>query len=250
MPATITNFCSPNDLYDYLSIEGVDLRLDDGNYATGQTITTTAAAIAGATTVYVSALEYPLLNGTQLTFAYAGQEDVITVGLTAAAIQGATSLTVSALSGAIVSGAQAQDSGVNLAMAARMTTAIKYATARVMLFCCNRYDTTQLVQSWSVQHWTVNIAANWLAKRRAQPVPQGIASDYEETMADLMMVKDGDLDIESIAPRTSNWPAFSNVTVDPVYTNRKVRVEPSISEPTATQYPQAIDWASYWLFEN
>ena len=69
------------------------------------------------------------------------------------------------------------------------------------------------------------------------------------TAAWIDMVKDGELNIEDIPTRTSEWPFLSNVTIDLAYTVRKVRVEPQISEGTPTQYPQAIDWNSYLLLE-
>ena len=65
----------------------------------------------------------------------------------------------------------------------------------------------------------------------------------------MKLVQASELNIEDIGTRTSGWPFLSNVTIDLSYTVRKVRVETAISEPTQTQYPQAIDWNSYLLFE-
>ena len=69
MPITLsTLFCTAQDVWDLLSVEGVDLREDDHNLASGQIITTTAAAAVGATSISVSALPVALLRGAELTF--------------------------------------------------------------------------------------------------------------------------------------------------------------------------------------
>lgn len=91
MPVTLSIlFCQPSDVWDLLSTEGVDLRQDDHNLATGQIITTTADAIVGATTLAVAALPVALLKGAQLIFDGAGMTDPVTVTLSAAASSGAS----------------------------------------------------------------------------------------------------------------------------------------------------------------
>ena len=87
MPVTLsTLFCTPQDLWDFLSVEGVDLRNDDSNLATGQIITTTADAAANATSISVTALPAALLKGTELTFLQAAMELPVTAKLSAAAV--------------------------------------------------------------------------------------------------------------------------------------------------------------------
>lgn len=251
MPVALPNvYCTNNDVFDYLSAEGVDLRLDDNNLASGQTVTVTADAAAAATSISVSALQYALLKGALLQFDGAGMDAVVQAQLSAAAAVNATSLSVSALSAAINNGATAIDTGVNVATGARLTKATKYATSRVKFYCCGRYDDDDLATTWSANRWCVIIAAQWLCKRRGQSAPMGIESDYAEALEEMKMVKDGTADIEDIAPRTSGWPAFSNVTIDDRYAVRKIRVEQVISEPTPTLYPQAVDWDSAFLIES
>lgn len=76
-------------------------RADSAQWAsTDYTITTTAAAIAGAVALAVTALPVALPSGTTLNFTGAGEFAL----LTAAAALGATSLTVEALDAAIESG--------------------------------------------------------------------------------------------------------------------------------------------------
>jgi hypothetical protein len=250
MPVTLPNlYCSPQDIYDQLGIEAAQLRLDDQNQASGQQVATTADAIIGASTISVSALQYPLLRGTNLVFSDASMDTPITAVLNAASVAGATSLTVVPLTTQVNSGAIAIDNGVNVWLAGLLVKATKYATARVKLYCCNRYNDSDLVNSWSVNAWATTIAARWVGTRLFRAAPVQIESAYEEAMEELKAVKNSELNIEDIGTRTSGWPAFSNVTVDHTYTDRVVRVEPNISEPTTTQYPQSIDWQSAFLFE-
>jgi hypothetical protein len=74
----------------------------------GQTVTTSAAASGGATSISVNALTKYLAVGQQLVFG------AVTATLTAEAVPGATTLAVSALSGAISSGATATYTGPTL----------------------------------------------------------------------------------------------------------------------------------------
>ncbi len=240
----LTLFCSPNDVFDYVGVEGAQLRLDDHSLATGQTIKTTAAAAIGATTLAVTALQYPLLAGSVLEFDGGGTTEVVEAILTAVATVGSTSLTVAALPVAIAALAQAQDSGVNLATAQRLTKGCQYGTSQVKLYCNNRYDDSVLAQSWSVNRWSTYLAGRWVAKRRGQTAPKGIEQDVEEALDELRQVRTGMLCIEDIGTRTSGWPFISNVTVDIGYNITKVRVEQPISELTPTQYGQYVDWSS------
>lgn len=245
MPITLsTLFCAPQDIWDYLSVEGVDLRQDDENLATGQIITTTADAAVGATTVSIASLTVPLLRGTQLTFTDAGMSVPVTASLAAVAQVGDTSLTVSALGTAITSGARARDSGVNAATGARLLVACRKGTSKVKLYCNSRYDDSQLRLCGSVLDWTVVIASKWLCTRRAQGCPRSILADYEEAIEEMKAVQGKQLDLEDAGTRGVDWPALSNITVDPSYDYIRPRVEPNISEQTPTAYAQYVDWNS------
>src|SRR5579862_1807714 len=95
MPVTLaTLFTMPQDVWDLLSAEGVDLRQDDHNLATGQIIQTSSDTPIGSTTMAVVATPVALLAGAQLIFDGAGMPSPVQVQLTAAANVGATSLSI------------------------------------------------------------------------------------------------------------------------------------------------------------
>lgn len=245
MPVNLaTLFCQPQDVWDLLSVEGVDLREDDSNLATGQIITTSADTPAGSATVAVHPLLVPLLAGEQLTFLQGGMDVPQTVQLAAPAGIGSTILAVVAVEGPIPAGAQARDSGVNAATGARLKVGCRKGTSRVKLYCNARYDDSQLALSGSVCDWATVIAARWLCMRRAQGVPKSLAVQYDEFMDDLKMVQAGALSIEDIGTRGVDWPTVVNITVNPSYDYMRARVQPNMSEQTPTAYGQFIDWNS------
>lgn len=249
MPITLsTLFTYPQDIWDYLGVEGVDLRLDDQNLSTGQTITTSADAIVGATTISVSALPVALLRGATLTFENAGMEVPIQATLSAVALAGATSLSVTALETQINSGATARDSGVNAATGARLLVAARKGTSKVKLFCNSRYDDSELARSGTVLDWATIVACKFLCERRAQGCPKGIKAEYEEALEEMKMVQYGQLQIEDCGTRGVDWPSISNLTVNPSYDTNRSRVQPNLSERTPTSYPQFIDWNSAVAF--
>lgn len=245
MPVNLnTLFTSPQDVWDLLSVEGVDLRQDDANNATGQTITVTADAAAAATSLSVQAIPVALLSGTQLTFEGGGMEVPITVQLSAAAAIGAITLSVVALSDAILTGAQARDSGVTAATGARLLVGCRKGTSKIKLYCNARYDDSQLRLSGSVLDWATIIACKFLCTRRAQGCPKSLMADYEEAIEELRLVQSGQLNVEDIGTRGVDWPTVSNVIVNPSYNGMRARVQPQISEQTPTGYGQYVDWNS------
>jgi len=245
MPITLsTLFCSPQDVWDLLSVEGVDLREDDHNLATGQVITTSVAAAVGDTSISVVSLPVALLRGAELTFDSAGMAVPVTAKLSATASQGALSISVSSLASAINSGATARDSGVNAATGARLVVGTRKGTSKVKLYCNARYDDSQLKLSGTVLDWATVAAAKFLCTRRAQGCPKTIQADYEEAIEEMKMVQSGQLSIEDIGTRGGDWPTVSNVIVNPAYDGMRSRVQPNISEQTPTNYSQFIDWNS------
>jgi hypothetical protein len=251
MPITLsTLFTSPQDVWDFLSTEGVDLREDDHNLASGQIIQTTSDTPINSVTMAVVALPVALLNGAWLTFDGAGMGAPIQVQLTAAANVGATSLSIQATSTDIPAGAQARDSGVNAATGARLLVGCRKGTSKVKLYCNQRYDDSQLKLAGSVLDWATICAAKWLCTRRAQGCPKSIAIDYEEVIEELKAVQSDQLSIEDIGTRGVDWPTFSNVTVNPGYDGMRARVETNISEQTPTAYAQFVDWNSAAIFES
>lgn len=245
MPITLsTLFCTPQDVWDLLSVEGVDLREDDHNLASGQIIEVTAAAAVGATSLTVTALPVALLRGAELVFDAAGMEVPVKASLTAAAAVGATSLSVTALGTAINALAQARDSGVNAATGARLAVGTRKGTSKVKLYCNARYDDSQLVLSGTVCDWATIAAAKFLCTRRAQGCPKSIQEEYDESIEEMRMVQVGQLSIEDIGTRGVDWPTVTNVIVNPAYNGMRARVQPNISEQTPTAYSQFVDWSS------
>lgn len=244
-----TLFCTPNDIWDMLSTEGVDLRLDDHNLATGQLITVATDAPATSTTISVNAIPVALLAGAQLTFEGGNMASAVTVSLTTAANVGATTLNCVALTDAVYAASQARDSGVNASTGRRLTVAARRGTSRVKLYCNQRYDDSQLKLSGSVLDWATTIACKYLCERRAQGCPKSIKSQYDEVMEELRMVQLGQLAIEDCGTRGSDWPVVTNVTVNPGRDGMRARVQPNMSEQTPTAYTQFIDWNSVLAFE-
>lgn len=245
MPITLsTLFCQPQDVWDYLSVAGVDLRQDDHNLATGQIITTSADAIVGATSITVTALPVALLRGAELVFEGAGMDVPVTVSLTAAAALGATSISVVALETQVNSGAMARDSGINAATGARLLVGTRKGTSKVKLYCNQRYDDSELVQSGTVLDWATICASKFLCTRRAQGCPASIQNDYDEAIEEMRMVQVNQLSIEDIGTRGSSWPSMTNIIVNPGYEGMRARVQPNISEQTPTGFSQYIDWNS------
>lgn len=250
MPVTLsTLFCTPQDIWDYLSVYGVDLRLDDENLATGQIITTTSDTPLGSTTMAVQGLPVALLAGAVLTFSNAGMAVPVQVQLSAAASVGATSLSLQATSVDVPSGAQARDSGVNAATGARLVVGTRKGTSKVKLYCNQRYDDSQLKLCGTVNDWATIYAARWLCTRRAQGCPKGIKADWDEALEELREVQVGALSLEDIGTRGVDWPTVTNVKVSPSYNIMQARVEPQISEQTPTNYNQWIDWSSAMYLE-
>ncbi len=249
-PATLPNlYAKPADLWDYLSSEAVDLRLDDHLLATGQTLRVTANAALGDVSLNVMPLQYPLLAGTQLEFDGGGTPAVVQVVLAATAGVGQTSLSVQPLTAAINALAQATDSGVNLATGARLVKACNYGTGQVQLYCQARYDDSDLAADWNANRWATILGGRWLCKRRAQPCPKGIEEDWKEAKEEMLAIQQGRLLLANTPLRTSGFPFISNVTIDVRYDYAKIRVEQPISEGTPTQYAQFVDWNSVLYLE-
>lgn len=239
-----TLFCQPQDIWDLLSAEGVDLRLDDHNQATGQTIVTSADAAVGAVSISVVSLPVALLKGAELVFDSAGMTTPVKVSLSAAAAAGATSISVTALATAVNSAARARDSGVNAATGARLTVGCRKGTSKVKLYCNGRYDDSALVLAGTVCDWATLYGAKWLCERRAQACPKSILRNWEEALEELQMVQRGQLNIEDIGTRGVDWPSIVNVRVNPAYNGMQARVQPNISDSVPTNYGQFVDWNS------
>ena len=249
MPITLsTLFTSPQDVWDLLSSEGVDLRLDDHNLASGQIIQTSADTPVGSTTMTIAPTPVALLIGAQLTFDGAGMTVPVTVQLILVADVGTTTLSIQTTTTDIPSGAQARDSGVDATTGARLLVGARKGTSKVKLWCNSRYDDSQLKLSGTVLDWATICAAKFICQRRAQDCPKGLAADYKEATEEMKMVQSGQLQIEDIGTRGVDWPTVSNITVNPAYNMMRARVQPNISEQTPTGYAQFIDFNSAIYF--
>ena len=252
-PSTL--FCSVNDLSDYLSQEGVNLRLCDNASATGQYVAATATALLDATTVAVQPLTAPLPAGATLDFGGSDMAQIIQAVTAAPAPMGATSLTVFALPAQVNGGAVAIDGGVNAVELYRAVKATYYGTTEVRRYVQPRYPgmDSVLAQSWSVNQWAQVCAARWLCRRRGNGVPGSIEDDYQEAKSDLKAVLAGDMYIEDIGLGTAEWPAWSNTIVVPGYWLYKNRVQRPISEQAGgppVGYSQAVEWGADSLWEG
>jgi hypothetical protein len=140
-----------------------------------------------------------------------------------------------------------QSGAVETDESARLRQAREYATARVKFYALVHYADEKLASSWLVNDWATTIAAYWLSARRLNTVPDSLRELYEGSdgkggvLGDLEAVRKKTMIIPDIAFRNVDWPAWSNVTVDPRYRVRQIRVQRQISEKTPTQYPQTVD---------
>jgi hypothetical protein len=249
-PALTTLFCAPSDVEDYLSVEGVNLRLDDDASATGQYIQATQTVPVGSLSVPIMPLQAAIPAGDRLTFYGANMPSESAAIVQSAAGISATSLMVAALAQTIFAGAVAIDSGVNLVEYQRIITEISAATSEVRSFVAVKYDDSELVKSWSIWRCTRIIAAYRLCRRRTNACPVTVEEDYKAALKELKEYQYGARYVDDAGLRTTEAPAWSNVRVDQFgYDFQKVRVEQCISESTPTQYPQHADWLAQFSYE-
>ena len=145
------------------------------------------------------------------------------------------------------------DSGtVEDAESAFLLQARNYATTRVKFYCAIHYDAADLATSWLVNEWATVLAVDWICRRRANPAPECFkellfgdgSANNSGVMGDMKDVRAKAAQIPDIGYRNVDWPAWSNITVDPRYRVRQIRVQRPISERTPTQYPQTVDYSS------
>lgn len=136
---------------------------------------------------------------------------------------------------------------VSAAELAYLTTqGISYATSRVNWYCQGRYDNDQLNTSYLVNDWCTRLATYWLCTRRGNPAPKSIQDLRDEAIEEMKEVRNGMGMIPDLGTRNADWPAWSNVRVDPNYRLRKIRVERPLSEKTP---PQDARRNNDWLAE-
>ncbi len=242
--------CSPNDVMDFVGIPGVQLRIDDDNLATGQTVTVAVDAALDDTTLQVNPLTNPILKGEKLQFGGGGTSDFVEVTLSATARTGATSLSVNAISGAILALAEAVDNGVNVAWALRLPKACNYGTAEVLRWCLPRYNATALATSWTANDYATALSSEWICSRMLRAVPETIIKRCERVREELKLVRTGTINIENIPTRSiSGMPFMDNTTVDCSYYTHKTRLEQTISDNVPSQNIQYIDYGDAYLLQ-
>lgn len=129
------------------------------------------------------------------------------------------------------------------------TKCIYWATMRCNFFLSNRYCPDQLEQSWMVNNWAAILAAYRFRTRRGNPAPSSLKDLYDESIADMKLVHDGEYEVPMTPLREQGLPAWSNIRVDITQQLRKARVQRPISERSPTPYPQAKDWGSEFIVE-
>lgn len=130
-----------------------------------------------------------------------------------------------------------------------MSRALNVGTARVLSYLQPRYATADLVNSWAVNEYAARLAALQVCRHGGQAVPASVKEAADEAVEDLKAIKAGDMVIPDVGVASPDWPAWSNITVDPRYRVRQARVQRGMSERTPTQYPQADDLASDVIWE-
>lgn len=126
---------------------------------------------------------------------------------------------------------------------------INLGTSRVNLYAAQRYNQSELVNSFEAWNWATIAAVRWVCSRRCNPVPESVLELYQEAMEELKAVRAGELHLSDISPRDEWWPAWSNVTVDQRYWLRKIRVETPISE-SSKSYRQTISRFAQYVRED
>jgi hypothetical protein len=142
------------------------------------------------------------------------------------------------------------DAGGRAAFFARATA---WATQRVQFHCQGLYDAPSLAASYLVNEWATVLATYFACVRRGNPAQMSIrellygaeGTEDKGVMGDLEEVRAGRAQIPDVGQRNGSGLAWSNVTVDPRYRLRQIRVQRPISERTPTQgYTQSVDQSS------
>lgn len=144
------------------------------------------------------------------------------------------------------------DEGTGILSAAEqgyIASIIGWASSRVNFRAGHLYNTNDMAMSSWVNYVTAVMAAQMLCGRRSNPVPGSITAMYKECIADLDIVRRGDLQIPDIGYRDVAWPAWSNCRVDPMYRQRQTRVQRQLSEQSAVPYIQNVDTIGQQIIE-
>lgn len=112
-------------------------------------------------------------------------------------------------------------------------------------YCEMYYDPEDLVDSVWVRSRAKWVGAYYVSMRRGNPAI--FRERFEQIERDLLKIYNGSLMIPRLPTREDMTPAMSNLTVDPVFRHKQLRVYPDIStggtssrQDIAFRYPQ--DW--------
>lgn len=120
--------------------------------------------------------------------------------------------------------------------------AVNYATSRVNLFLLTRYKAEKLVNSWQVHQWCATIAAVWLCQRRGNPCPESLLEAKQEAEAEMLSVRNHELDLMDIAERESDQICVVNSRRDARYTVKQMRRQRSLSDRRPSHIPPSLDY--------
>lgn len=103
------------------------------------------------------------------------------------------------------------------------------ASQRIDMYLVKRYDLTTVGNHRWVRQTAAVFAAVCLNKRRGGTVPAELQREYDDLLAELREIRDGQMELDGVAPRAADTPSMSNVRVDMRYRTNKMRVENQIS---------------------
>lgn len=126
--------------------------------------------------------------------------------------------------------------------------AITEATEEINKWCYDKYSPAQMARSPLINRFAVRLACYLLSSRRGNP--ELFEADYERILDQLQMIHSGDLRIPGILLRRALAPVWSNLTTDPRYQYRVIRVQRKTSSRTPRTYrSQVIDYRESYTYE-
>lgn len=87
--------------------------------------------------------------------------------------------------------------------------ALAKAGNKIDFYLGRRYKPESLARSDMVKDWAALLAAWYIRNRRGDPPPQGLANLYHEAVAEMELVRKGQMDITGIGVRRSLAPSMS-----------------------------------------
>ncbi len=123
------------------------------------------------------------------------------------------------------------------------------ATETANFFLYAKYDPSQLVQSNLVNRWTTYLAGYDLCTCRGNPVPESVVVQAEKAEEKLKAIYDGQHFLPGIGLRQNQAPTWDNLSADPRFQFRVIRVERRTSSQEPTRRPTIISYPDAYVFE-